>query len=83
MIMIDLFDMGKKTDQHSKDFARSLGALLKRERENKGIKQIDVANKLGHNSSVMVCRYERGAMIPSAHTLFVIAQILDITIEIN
>jgi len=75
--------MGKKTDQHSKDFARSLGALLKRERENKGIKQIDVANKLGHNSSVMICRYERGAMIPSAHTLFVIAQRVNELISID
>lgn len=75
--------MPKKKDKSSQDFAISLGALIKREREKNGISQLQLAKYFGHNSSVMICRYERGAMMPTAHTLFIIAQALEITIELN
>ena len=75
--------MPKKADQSSRDFAISLGALIKSEREKIGMTQLQLAHHLGHESSVMVCRYERGAMAPTAYVLSIIAQALNITIELN
>lgn len=75
--------MSRKNDESSQRFAVSLGALLKREREKKGIKQLDLAKQLGHNNAVTVCKYERGAMTPTSYMLYLIAQILEITIELN
>ncbi|MCI8632473.1 MAG: helix-turn-helix transcriptional regulator [Lachnospiraceae bacterium] len=58
----------------------SVGAMIRKKREEKGLQQVDVADRVGI-SQAMLCQIERGTKNPSLQVSKEIANVLGCQIE--
>lgn len=58
----------------------TLGAMIATARKEKGMTQLDLANKLGVTDKA-VSKWERDLCCPDIHTLPKLAQLLDLTVD--
>lgn len=62
-------------------FRKQLGAKIQQLRDNKGLKQADLAALIGFKDFQAISRIENGRVTASVYTIYLIAKALEVGIE--
>ncbi len=68
-------------DEKELKFRKQLGAKIQQLRENKGLKQADLAALIGFKDFQAISRIENGRVTASVYTIYLIATALEVGIE--
>ncbi|MCS3555950.1 MULTISPECIES: helix-turn-helix domain-containing protein [unclassified Sphingobacterium] len=68
-------------DEKQIKFRKQLGAKIQQLRENKNLKQADLAALIGFKDFQSVSRIENGRVTASVYTIYLIANALEVGIE--